>query len=461
MPHAFGDGGWGEIFVDVAIRPRLESPDAATHHTERTKLAMNLECQRWAELADLEALGEPLPGDGRAFQLAHQSSCADCAREAALWRGLRQSETETAPSETEVQAILSRAVAQRARRRAGVVIAIGGVAACAASLLLWFSGRPQSHSTAADPQARLVAPKAPASPSASVAPRLEQASAAAGTPAGEASCSEVVPGAVVCAARGSVLGRRSLSGPAREVEVVLGRAVVSLAPQPPGTSFSLTTGAGKVTAVGTIFAVDVSADGTAVARVVEGKVLARFGLDGAAHPIEAGQMLRLGDEQPRTLSDQERASDLALLALSSVQPHVATSAASTPPPAGSADRAAPRDMLAYARSLRANGDFAQAADVYRKIHAQNPQSASGRAALVSLGDLLLTLHDPQGALHAFDAYLTGGGALAQEAAFGRVRALRGLNRAGDEQRAIEHFLATYPDAPQSRVLRARLAAIQK
>jgi hypothetical protein len=78
-----------------------------------------------------------------------------------------------------------------------------------------------------------------------------------------------------------------------------------------------------------------------------------------------------------------------------------------------------------------------------------------------LGELLLTLHDSQGALNAFDSYLAGGGALAQEARFGRARALRALNRPAEERRAIEHFLTAYPEAPQSRVLRARLAAIQK
>jgi tetratricopeptide (TPR) repeat protein len=118
-------------------------------------------------------------------------------------------------------------------------------------------------------------------------------------------------------------------------------------------------------------------------------------------------------------------------------------------------------MLEYARSLRASGDFRRAADVYRKIHAANPQSPSGRAALVSLGELLLSLGDAQGALTAFDTYLAGAGALAQEASYGRVRALRALRRPAEEQRAIERFLAAYPDAPQGRVLRSRLAAIQK
>jgi TolA-binding protein len=421
---------------------------------------MNLECQRWAGLADLEALGEPLPSDGRAFQQAHELACADCAREATIWRGMRLAEAAGAPDEAEVEHILSLAGAARlrvasSRRWRSAVVVVGGVTACAAAMLLWLSGSSgQPHLPAHDLQARLAAPAA----SKKQAPDGASAEPTARGP--DQGCSELVPGATVCLAPGTLLGRRALSGPAREVEVSLGRAVVSLAPQLPGMSFSLTTSAGKVTAVGTIFSVDVSADGTTIARVVEGKVWARFGSQTGAQALHAGQALRLGEQQARALSDQEREADLALLGSSAAPPSASPSAsAAKPAPAG--DPAAPRDMLAYARSLRASGDFQRAAEVYRQIHNANPQSPSGRAALVSLGDLLLTLHDAQGALNAFDGYLASSGTLAQEAAFGRVRALRGLNRSAEEQRAIEHFIAAYPDAPQSRVLRARLAAIQK
>jgi tetratricopeptide (TPR) repeat protein len=170
----------------------------------------------------------------------------------------------------------------------------------------------------------------------------------------------------------------------------------------------------------------------------------------------------LGEQQQRVLSAEEREADLALLSLSEAsQPVVAGQSSSAKVVGPGADQAAPRDMLEYARSLRASGDFRRAVEVYRKIHAANPASPSGRAALVSLGELLLTLHDPQGALNAFDSYLAGGGALAQEASYGRARALRALNRPAEERRAIERFLAAHPEAPQSRVLRARLAAIQK
>jgi len=225
----------------------------------------------------------------------------------------------------------------------------------------------------------------------------------------------------------------------------------------------LTTASGKVTAVGTIFSVEVTGDGAVIARVVEGKVLVRPATDGTPQPLHAGQALRLGDRQPTSLLDPDRDLDIALLSNAETDERdalPAPSAAKQPAPPG-VDTTRPRDTLEYARSLRAAGDSRGAAEVYRKIHADHPQSLSGRAALVSLGELLLSLGDAPGALSAFDSYLVGGGELKQEASFGRIRALRALHRQVEEQQAIGRFLREFPEAPQSRVLRVRLAAIQK
>jgi hypothetical protein len=323
---------------------------------------------------------------------------------------------------------------------------------------LWLSGAPEQRQPESERQALRGAPAFSASP----AVTSDRAGGTAPEPSAAPHCSEVVPGATVCLAAGTVLARRALTGPERELEIERGRAVVSLLPQPAGTSFSLTSRHGKVTAVGTIFSLEVGADGGAVARVTEGKVLIRAVADGTARPLQAGQALRLGGHEPAPLSDRERERDLALLELADERARDAAPEASVAPrPAPRSSAQTPRDMLEYARSLRASGDLRGAADVYRKIHAAAPQSPSGRAALVSLGELQLTLRDPQGALSSFDAYLAGGGALAQEASYGRVRALRALNRGAEERRAIERFLATYPQAPQSRILRARLGAVSQ
>jgi tetratricopeptide (TPR) repeat protein len=426
---------------------------------------MNIECRRWVSLADLEALGESLPSDAQAFLRAHEATCTECGREAAAWRAVKAPAEDAAPDDVEVENILALAAATRqrrafaARRLTGALLVVGATA-CAAAAFLWLSATRTPERLSNNDR-----PSHGTTPAASL-PRQAPPSQAALKPPSESGsepgCSEVVPGALVCLAEGAALGRRALSGSERELEVTRGRVVVSLAPQPPGSSFSLVTSAGRVTAVGTIYSVDVSTDGSTVARVVEGKVLTRGVGEGAPLPLQAGQTLRLGDRSARTLSDEEREADLALLPAAEKSARgVARQAGSAKQAGPSAGPAAPQDTLEHARSLRASGDFPRAVEVYRRIYAASPRSPSGRAALVSLGDLLLTLHDARGALQAFDSYLVGGGTLAQEAAFGRARALRVLNRPAEERRAIERFLAAYPDAPQGRVLRARLTALQK
>ena len=100
-------------------------------------------------------------------------------------------------------------------------------------------------------------------------------------------------------------------------------------------------------------------------------------------------------------------------------------------------------MLARARTLFGRGAFAGAAQAYESAFEASPASPEGRAALVSLGDLRLSeLHDPRGALSAFDAYLAGGGVLAAEAEFGRIGALRALGRHDEEWAAARALSAS-------------------
>jgi hypothetical protein len=410
---------------------------------------MSSECRRWIELSDLEAAGEVLSDEARAFQEAHVAGCAECEREAAIWRSTRPSASEAPPEARELDAVL-RDVADRgqrerfhARRRLAAFALTASAFACAAAVVLWLRAVPKpTPIVRGDGPARV----APANPSTS-----------------SASCSQPVAGVTVCLAADTEITRRVLDAPDRVLELGRGRAVVSLSPQPTGTSFSIGTAAGKVTAVGTIFSVEIGADGVSVARVIHGRVLVRTKTGGVAHPLRAGETLRIGENEPAPLSAADRARDMELLAVSGEgEPQDRKEASSAPPSASRASHPSQQEMLEQARAMRARQEFAAAADLYRKIHAANPQSPSGLAALVSLGELLLSsLNDAQGALDAFDAYLARGGALAQEAAFGKARALRALNRPEQERQAIERFLATYGDAPQSRVLRRRLEALAR
>ena len=71
------------------------------------------------------------------------------------------------------------------------------------------------------------------------------------------------------------------------------------------------------------------------------------------------------------------------------------------------------------------------------------------------------LGQPGRALGLFDRYLARSkrGTLAQEAAYGRARALRKLGRRQAEIESLERFLRTYPGAVQAGLARQRLAEL--
>jgi TolA-binding protein len=431
---------------------------------------MKTACERWIELSDAEAIGEPLSEQDRQFQRAHAETCPECGQEAGIWGSLRATAYEPTPDDREVDAILGAARSTSTvvpiRFRTPAIAGAATVLACAAAAALWLGTRPpQAPVPNSSVIATQTAPQKVAAPGVPVPPGGNALAAGA-----EPSCSEVVSGVTVCLAADSKIASTSLSGADRSIELARGRAVVSLVPQPAGTTFSVTTSAGKVTAVGTIFSVAIGSDGGSIVRVSQGRVLVRESGAAKGRPVSASQMLRIGDTKPSPLAAVDRHEDLALLP-ASARTHEETAAVDSNAPV---DSSAPRDAstagpqhvsqeqtLAQARSLRARGEFREAAELYRKIYAQNPKSASGSAALVSLGELLLSsLNDPQGALSAFNSYLANGGPLAQEASFGKARALRALKRSAEERRTIEQFLASYPDSPQSRVLRRRLAELE-
>ena len=88
-------------------------------------------------------------------------------------------------------------------------------------------------------------------------------------------------------------------------------------------------------------------------------------------------------------------------------------------------------------------------------------SGEAHAALVPYGELQLSrLGDASGALVSFDRYLAAGGALAEEASFGRVRALRALGRKAEEREAIESYLRRFPNGAAATSLRARLDVLE-
>lgn len=126
----------------------------------------------------------------------------------------------------------------------------------------------------------------------------------------------------------------------------------------------------------------------------------------------------------------------------------------TPPTAETA-----ADLLAKAQRLVIEDNWTGAAQTYEVLILRYPRSSLGQAALVSLGSILLRrLGNPAGALAAFEDYLKRAprGDLAPEAAFGRIRALRALGRREQEIRALEQFLAAFPDSAPAITVRSRL-----
>ncbi len=118
-----------------------------------------------------------------------------------------------------------------------------------------------------------------------------------------------------------------------------------------------------------------------------------------------------------------------------------------------------KDLAQRARQLRRARDWRGAAKTFAELIRRYPRSGRARTARVSLGLILLDrLGDARGGLAQFSAYLaaTRVGALAQEASYGRIRALRHLGRRSAEIQALRAFLRLYPRAIHGTTVRRRL-----
>jgi ferric-dicitrate binding protein FerR (iron transport regulator) len=425
------------------------------------------DCERWRAICDAGVLGEEVSLAEHEFELQHQASCPHCRAEASLWASLKPNRLHVLPSADEVDEVLrlvplgplgtrpDPSVRPTVRRVA--FAATGAALAMAAGFFLWVKTQaaPVAVLTPLPPPLAAVGER-PRSESLAreATPSVQPAPASTPERFTEDTCRDVVSGITLCVAAGSEIASMDLASPRRIVHLTKGRAIASLVPQPQGTSFSIATKDGSVTAVGTKFTVEVGSNGETLARVHHGKVVVRApGLVGETFLV-AGQGVKMGSEEVAPVSERERARDLRLLS-KSVPGKSGESAALARP--GVAPR---RGDLERARELRLQGRFKEAAQVYSALHAASPSSASGRAALVSLGSLSLSaLGDPQGALNAFSRYLSGGGGpLSKEAEYGRLRALRALGRNTEADRATEAYLLRYPSSPESNTLRRSLRA---
>jgi tetratricopeptide (TPR) repeat protein len=192
---------------------------------------------------------------------------------------------------------------------------------------------------------------------------------------------------------------------------------------PTGHVFSIATTVASVSAVGTIFTVEVSAQGRVLTSVEEGVVEVIQG-DGRVR-VEAGEERVLhepGAAQPRR------------------------------------DRTPGATTLQHrAQQARGAGEFRVAAGLYKQLVTSHPRSAEARVALVALGDLQLDkLGQPRAALRNYDRYVKAPGPLSEEAWHGRVRALAKMGRTGEEHIGIRAYLQRFPAGFYAESLRARL-----
>lgn len=130
------------------------------------------------------------------------------------------------------------------------------------------------------------------------------------------------------------------------------------------------------------------------------------------------------------------------------------------PAAPVADRS---DLLREANRLRADGHFTEAAATYQRVMTSGPDSAEAYPAEVALANIDLQQSRAAAALAHYEHALAArpSGALAEEARWGKARALRAAGRTGDERAALEDFVAHHRESPLVPVATRRLAEIGK
>lgn len=120
---------------------------------------------------------------------------------------------------------------------------------------------------------------------------------------------------------------------------------------------------------------------------------------------------------------------------------------------GSMSRPSASSLLGRARAQRRDGDTRGAMRTYGELIRQHPRSTAAQTARMSLAQLHLDQNAPKEALRLFRAYGKRGGPLAEDAAYGEIRALRSLGRASEANRAIDAFVRRYPKSPYGAKLK--------
>jgi tetratricopeptide (TPR) repeat protein len=130
-------------------------------------------------------------------------------------------------------------------------------------------------------------------------------------------------------------------------------------------------------------------------------------------------------------------------------------------PSAAVSETSAAEMLARANARRRGGDHQAAVEIYGALGKQFPNTREDLIARVSMARLELErLQRPADALEHFDSYLKDKprGNLAEEATYGRAKALSQLGRPSEAE-AWERLLGAFPESPHAGEAKRRLAAL--
>jgi outer membrane protein assembly factor BamD (BamD/ComL family) len=142
---------------------------------------------------------------------------------------------------------------------------------------------------------------------------------------------------------------------------------------------------------------------------------------------------------------------------------------SAAPPLGGVEQAARRSraappsasaLFARANETRREGSGVEAIALYRQLQRLYPRSPEAQVSHLSLANLLVAdTRRGEQALPQFDAYLASGGALEEEALYGRAQVLEKLARDDAERAAWRRLLSRFPDSVYAAKARHRLETL--
>lgn len=141
-----------------------------------------------------------------------------------------------------------------------------------------------------------------------------------------------------------------------------------------------------------------------------------------------------------------------------------------PPPAPAhhaparAEARAVNDLLGEANAKRAAHEWRESDALYARVVKRVPGTPAAQTALVASASLHLEhLGDPRGAAERFRRALAidPNGGMAEEARWGIAEAARARHDDAAEAKALDEFLAHYPDSPLAAGARARRQELKK